>query len=72
MLFADKTPLLRLDMFFLDSFAWSYSTTVNNRTRAANDEYRDGPGGPDTGFCSSGDDFLVLVAVVACHYVYYH
>ena len=38
----------------------------------ANNESPGGPGGPGTGFCSPGDGFLVLVAVVACHYVYYH
>ena len=38
----------------------------------ANNEYRGGPGGPGIGFCSPGGGFLVLVAVVACHYVYYH
>ena len=49
-----------------------YSKTLNNRTRGANNEYRGGPGGPGTGFCSPGGGFLALVAVVACHYVYYH
>ena len=29
-------------------------------------------GGPDGGFGAPGDDFLVLVAVVACHYFYYY
>ena len=28
--------------------------------------------GPGTGFCGPGGGFLVLVDVVACHYVYYH
>ena len=46
-----------------------YSTTANNRPGGANNESR---GGPGTGFCNPGDGFLVLVAVVACHYVYYH
>ena len=49
-----------------------YSKTVNNRTGGANNEYGGGPGGPGTGFCSPGGGFLVLVDVVACHYVYYH
>ena len=49
-----------------------YSKTVNNRTRGANNEYRGGPGGPGTGFCTPGGGLLVLVSVVACHYVYYH
>ena len=53
-------------------FRFSYSKTLNNRTGWANNEYRGGPGGPGTGFCSPGDGFLVLVAVVACYYVYYH
>ena len=38
--------------------------------RGANNEYGDGPGGPGTGFCSPGGVFLVLVAVVAYHYIY--
>ena len=49
-----------------------YTKTLNNRTRGANYEYRGGPGGPGTGCCSPGGGVLVLVAVVACHYVYYH
>ena len=48
----------------------SYSKKVNNRTGGATNEYRvvlvvlvfSGP----------GSGFLVLVAVVAGHYVYYH
>ena len=28
--------------------------------------------GPGSGFCGPGGGFLVLVDVVACHYVYYH
>ena len=35
----------------------SYSKTVNNRTGGANNEYRGGPGGPGTGFCSPGGGF---------------
>ena len=38
----------------------------------ANNEYRGGPGGPGTGFCGPGGGFLILVAVVACLYFYYH
>ena len=34
-----------------------YSKTVNNRTGGANKEYRGGPGGPGTGFCSPGGGF---------------
>ena len=49
-----------------------YFKTLNNRPWGANNESPGGPGGPGTGFCSPGDGFLVLVAVVACHYVYYH
>mgnify|MGYP006963458196 CR=1 FL=1 len=49
-----------------------FSKTVKNRTRGgAHDEYRGGPGSP-AGFCSPGDGFLVLLAVVACRYVDYH
>ena len=33
---------------------------------------RAGPGGPGTGFGGPGGSFLVLVAVVACHYSYYY
>ena len=51
---------------------FSYSKTLNNRTGGANKEYRGGPGGPGTGFCGPGGGFLVLVDVVACHYVYYY
>ena len=32
----------------------TYSKTANNRTGGANNEYRGGPGGPGTGFCSPG------------------
>ena len=38
----------------------------------ANNEYRGGFCGSGIGFRGSGGGFLVLVAVVACHYVYYH
>ena len=31
-----------------------------------------GVGGPGGAFGGPGGDFLVLVAVVACHYFYYH
>ena len=31
-----------------------------------------GFGGPGGGFGAPGGGFLVLVAVVACHYFYYH
>ena len=31
-----------------------------------------GPGGPGGGFGGPGGGFLVLVAVVACHYFYYY
>ena len=31
-----------------------------------------GVGGPGGGFGGPGGGFLVLVAVVACHYFYYH
>ncbi len=31
-----------------------------------------GFGGPGAGFGGPGGGFLVLVAVVACHYFYYH
>ncbi len=31
-----------------------------------------GLGGPGGGFGGPGGGFLVLVAVVACHYFYYH
>ena len=36
-----------------------YSKTPNNRTGGANNEYRGGPGGPGTGFCSPGGGFRV-------------
>ena len=49
-----------------------YFKTLNNRPWGANNESLGGPGGPGTGFCSPGGGFLVLVAVVACHYFYYH
>ena len=49
-----------------------YFKTLNNRPWGANNESLGGPGGPGTGFCSPGGGFLVLVDVVACHYVYYH
>ena len=45
---------------------------VSNRTRGANNEYRAGFCGSGIGFCGPGGGFLVLVDVVACHYVYYH
>ena len=35
----------------------SYSKTPHNRTGGANNEYRGGPGGPGTGFCSPGGGF---------------
>ena len=45
--------------------------TTNNRTAGgANNEYRGGPGGRCSGFCSPGGGLLALVAVVACHYGY--
>ena len=50
----------------------AYSKTVNNRTRGANAHYQGDAGGPGTVFCSPGADLLVIVAVVACYYVYYH
>ena len=65
-----SSPLI--SSFLITFLARMYSETVNNRTGGANNEYRGGPGGPGTGFCSPGGGFLVLVAVVACHYVYYH
>ena len=34
-----------------------YSKTLNDRTGAANNEYRGGPGGPGTGFCSPRGDY---------------
>ena len=37
-----------------------YSKTANNRTGGANNEYRGGPGGPGTGFCSPGGGFFSL------------
>ena len=37
-----------------------YSKTSNNRTGGANNEYRGGPGGPGTGFCSPGGGFFSL------------
>ena len=37
-----------------------YSKTLNNRTGGANKEYRGGPGGPGTGFCSPGGGFFSL------------
>ena len=48
-----------------------YSDPLNNRS-PLNNELRGGPGGPGTGFCGSVGGFLVEVAVVACHYVYYN
>ena len=56
----------------VNTIVYGYSKTVNNRTGGANNEYRGCPGGPGTGFCSAGGGFLVLVAVVACHCLYYH
>ena len=47
-----------------------YSETLNHRTGGPNNSYGGGPGGPGTGFCSPVGGFLVLVAVVACHYSY--
>ena len=49
-----------------------YSKMLNNRPWGANNESLGGPGGPGSGFGSPGGGFLVLVDVVACHYVYYH
>ena len=49
-----------------------YSKTVKNRPGGANNESRVGFCGPGTGFCGPGGGLLVLVDVVACHYVYYH
>ena len=51
------------------------SKTADNRTPwggGGNNEYTGGPGGPGTGFCGPGIGLLILVDVVACHYVYYH
>ena len=45
---------------------------ANNRPRGLITSPPGGPGGPSTGFCSPGGGLLVLVAVVACHYVYYY
>ena len=42
---------------------------LNNRS-PPNNEFPGGPGGPGAGFCGPGGGFLVLVAVVACHYGY--
>ena len=63
---------LGFSIFSLHFSSFSYFETSNNRTGGAHNEYRGGPGGPGTGFCSPGGGFLVLVAVVACHYVHYH
>ena len=38
----------------------------------ANNEFRGGRGGPGSGFGGPGGGFLILIDVVACHYVYYH
>ena len=59
-----------LKLFKCSTFV--YSKTANNRTPGSNNEYTGNPGGPGTGFCNPGGGFLVLVDVVACHYVYYH
>ena len=40
----------------------NFQITCDIWSGGANNEYQGGPGG----------GFLVLVAVVACHYVYYH
>ena len=40
--------------------------------RGPNNESRGGPSGHGASFCGPGGGFLVLVDVVACHYVYYH
>ena len=37
-----------------------YSKTLNNRTGGPNNEYRGGPGGPGSSFCSSGGGFFSL------------
>ena len=42
------------------AFGPPYSKTPNNRTERANNEYRGGPGGPGTGFCSPGGGFFSL------------
>ena len=50
-----------------------YAKTVNNRPGGG---AITSPGvgfcGPGPGFCGPGGGVLVLVDVVACHYVYYH
>ena len=43
--------------FFRKFVRENYSKTSNNRTGGANNEYRGGPGGPGTGFCSPGGGF---------------
>ena len=50
----------------------SYSTTVKNCPGGANNESRVSFCGPGIGFCGPGVGSLVLVDVVACHYIYYH
>ena len=85
--FSRKTQLIALEMsetyqnifaehvFIPDLLNSPYRCTLRRSIivpGGANNESRGGPGGPGTGFCSSGGGFLVLVAVVACHYVYYH
>ena len=67
--------LLLCFAMFLQCFSqvamFCYSKTLNNRTGPHN-ESLGGPGGPGTGLCGPGGGFLLLVDVVACHYIYHH
>ena len=45
------------------------SKTPNNRIGGAYNEYRGGPRGPGAGFSGPGGGLLILVEVVACHYI---
>ena len=53
----------------------TYCKTLN-RSGEGHNFRGEGPGGgfcgPGAGFGGPGGGFLVLVAVVACHYFYYH
>ena len=52
-----------------DANKYTYSTTANGRKPGANNEYTGGPDGPGIGFCGPGGG-LVVISVVASHYVY--
>ena len=50
-------------LLFLDFFQ-----KINRETASS----QRGPGGPGHGFGGPGGGFLIMIAVVACHYFYYY